>query len=306
MGNQEKESESLLQVDDVIKRLKTLRDKHGNIPFRVIFPGMERKVELAGIRYHYNHANTRTISAIPKIDIKGVAVELAGCNSLAYEIATIQTLFINYAQTMMKVKDLLEFIKKDKIRGISVKGQNVDLGLNVKNEFSRLYNVAKEIRDLMVSLKGFDQRIVSVVNEPILEKDYAVSFAHHIDPDLTDGEFAKMVANGAGEKTDIQRMAVYEAIIKKINAEITSRKRRINALKKRIAADPNSSEATNAKNLKNKTVSIIKTMLKRRALIMRRYATLRDKVYESIEKMNHNVEEMCDQHLESEFSIADN
>ena len=192
---------------------------------------------------------------------------MSGVNSLVRQIADVQMLFVQYARIMMTTKSLLENIQK---HGGSVS--------RVRKPFENLYAIAREIRDAMLSLQGFDKRLIEVTKETIKDSDYAATFAHHIDEDMTDAGFAALITNGIGEKTSVQRLAIYVEIIRKINSEIANRKRRIMALEKRIKADAKSHEATNARLLVKKSEGILDTLFKRREYVIERFNALRNAV----------------------------
>lgn len=281
-----------LKVSDVIKRLQEYTDEYGDMPIRVRLPGLTSSPRICGLWYSSPKGESGTLSEgaidiVPKYDVYGAVNELARVNSIVKEFADIKSCFINYADGMMKTKKVLENIQK---RG----GRCVDAG--TANEFKRLYGIAKEIRDLLISVKGFDQRLAQVVKEPFLDSDYCVAFTHHIGNDMSDSEFAKLITEGIGEKTSVQRMAVYQDIIKKINDEVSRREQRIKALEKRVADDKGSNESLNAQTLIKKSEGIIATLMKRREYIMGRYSALKSSVLGTIKNMDSNIDKMIEEH----------
>ena len=289
-------------VDDAIAKLRSLRTEHGNLPIRVRLPGSHRKPTISGFRFAHPHdikgrSCQKSIDIIPKYDVMGAANQLAGINSVIYELASIKTLFVNYAQTMMGIKSLLEGFAKRKLTG-TYKGKAVEIVPTVKEEFIKLYDVAREIRDYLKSLADFDSDMKKVIGEPLLGSDYVATFAHHIDMEMTDSEFAKLVTTGIGEKTSVQRLAVYNDILRKINKEIANRRHRINALEKRVQSDSGSNEANNATLLIRKSESIIATLMKRKEYILNRYDGLKSSIFENIKGMDDEIAKLFDEHAE--------
>ena len=282
-------------VDEVIARLQELKQERGNIPVRLYLAGINNRAPISGIRYDNSHADTGemvdgAISIVAKYDVWGIINELAACNSIVRQFADLKLLFVNYATVMMNCKALLEAMQKQKTKG-TYNGNAVEIVPTVKKEFSRLFDVAKQIRDIFTSLKDFDKRLTAVVKEPIRDADYTVAFQHHIDENMSDAEFANLITDGAGGKTSIHRMAAFLGAIDKINQEIENRSRRLAALDKRIASEKNSNEGLVAKKLKCKTQSIIDTLIKRREYVADRYSALKDSVVEDIKKMNKELSE---------------
>ena len=281
----------------MIKRLQTLQDERGNLPVKVLIPGLSKKSFISGIKVSSNSGDDirTTIDLVPKFDAKGCVTQLAGTNSIIHNVLTLQTLFVSFAEYIMKVKAILERFAQEKARG-GFKGKNVEIVPHVKAEFTRLFEIAKDIQAKMKVLGDFNTNLKEVVKEPIREADYMVSFEHHIDMDLTDSEFAKLITTGIGEKTSTQRLGVFLDIIQKINAEISNRGHRIHALERRIEADPSSNEAQNAMLLKKKSERIIETMLKRRDYIVGRYTMLRNSLKETLGNMDSKVNRMLEEH----------
>ena len=120
-----------------------------------------------------------------------------------------------------------------------------------------------------------------------------MTFAHHIDEDMTDAGFAALVTDGIGEKTSVQRLAVYVEIIRKINAEIANRKRRIAALEKRIKTD-SGQEAMNAKILIGKSEGIVATLQKRRDYVAERFTALRKSVSATMTQFVEEINKLYD------------
>lgn len=277
-------------IDGVIQRLKDIREVIGNANVRVKIPGIEKSPLICGIRptglkeaekHHFS------VDIVPRFDIQGASNLFSSRNRITREIANVQLLFIQYAKSMMKVKEILESIHK---RGGKVTA--------VKDDFNRLYEIAKQIKSSVNALEGFDKKMMEVIHETIKDSDYNAVFSHHLDFDLSDAGFAEMIADGIGEKTTVQRLAVYLDILRKINKEIEHRKRRITALDLRVKRDPDSQEAANARMIKNKTQSIIKTLEKRRDYIKTRYLALNRSIQDNIRKMNGEVEELTGSSVE--------
>ena len=285
-------------IDDCIHRLQALKAERGNLPVRVRLPGMRRKPSVCGIRYETSKnregdISSESIDIVPKFDVMGAANKLAGINSVICEMANIKTLFVTYAKYMMSIKALLDDFSKRGVKGM-YNGRMVEVVPSIKAEFMRLFDMAKEIRDNMKSLADFNENMKMVINEPLLESDYAATFAHHIDMSMTDSEFAKLITKGIGEKTSVQRLAVFQDVLRKINAEIRNRRRPIQALEKRIKSDEGSNEAANAQILKDKATSIVSTLMKRRDYIVSRYTALKDSILRNISSMDEDIETVSD------------
>lgn len=294
-------------IDDLIHRLQALKAERGNLPVRVRLPGMNRKPTVCGIRYEASKdrdgiVSSESIDIVPKFDVMGAANKLAGTNSLICEMANIKTLFVTYAKYMMSIKALLDDFSKRGVKGM-YNGRIMEVVPPIKSDFTRLYDIAKEIRDTMKLLADFNENMKKVINEPILESDYAATFAHHIDMSMTDSEFAKLITKGVGDKTSVQRLAVYQDVLRKINDEIANRRRRIQALEKRIKADEGSNEAMNARILKDKSASIVVTLMKRRDYIVTRYTALKDSILKNISSMDEDIEQMMEEHADFQAPV---
>ena len=280
-----KEKRNYLMVSDVLARLSEFKDEYGDMPIRVQLAGMNRKPVISGVRCSTpKDGEKRCISIVPKYDVRGIINEMAGVNSLVKQIADVQMLFIHYAQMMMQTKATLEAIQK---RGGDISP--------VRKPFVKLYEIAKDIRDGVKSIQGLNKRLADVAKETIRDSDYAVTFAHHIDEDMTDAGFAALVTDGIGEKTSVQRLAVYVEIIRKINAEIANRKRRIAALEKRIKAD-SGQESINAKILIGKSEGIVATLQKRRDYVSERFTALRKSVIATITQFGEEINKLYNEH----------
>ena len=268
---------------DVVRCLEGYIEEYGDLPIRIRLAGLLQRPIISGIRYNGHVSDnlhvSESIEIVPHYDIKGDLNKFSGVNSVIKELANVQTLFVQYAQGMMSMRTLLEEIAK---RGGKVS--------SVKAGFNRLYDIAKNIRDGVFSLKRFDKHMLAVINESIKDDDYAATFEHHIDGEMTDAGFAALVSDGAGKTTDIQRLETYVEISKKINAEIDNRKRRIVALKKRIKADKNTQESINARTLIGKLESIVATLIKRRSYIRDRYKALKNMLTKKMKEMSATIE----------------
>lgn len=273
-----------LMVSDVLARLSEFKDEYGDLPIRVQLAGMNSKPVISGVRYSAPKDGANgCISIVPKYDVRGIVNEMSGANSLVKQIADVQLLFVQYAQMMMQAKATLEEIQK--------RGGNIS---PVRKPFVKLYEIAKDIRDGIKSIQGLDKRLVDVAKETIRDSDYAVTFAHHIDEDMTDAGFAALVTDGIGEKTSVQRLAVYVEIIRKINAEIANRKRRIAALEKRIKAD-SGQESMNAKILISKSEGIVATLQKRRDYVSERFTALWKSVSATMTQFGEEINKLYDE-----------
>ena len=276
-------------LDDIISILQDYKEEYGNLPIKVRLSGLNQRPEISGIRYNSHISDnlnvSESIEIVPRYDIQGDLNKFSGVNSVIKEMANVQTLFVQYAKGMMSIKNLLDNIAKN--------GGKVS---TTRAEFDRLYAIAREIRDSVNSLQGFDKKMSAVINESIKDYDYAAVFSHHIDQDMTDVGFAALVTDGIGEKTSVHRLAVYVEIIKKINAEIANRKRRISALEKRIKADRGSQESLNAKVLIGKSEGIVATLLKRRDYVMERFSALRKSVDTTINHFGDEIKQLYAEH----------
>lgn len=301
MSETKKKKQTCLTVDEVISRLQELEDERGNLPVRLRLPGLGVNPIICGIRYSVDkHDSSKggKIEIVPRYDVKGSANQICGVNSIVYEMANIQSLFMQFASDIVRVKNALEEFKRKK-ETVYYNGRNIELVPLVRGEFKRLYEKARDIQGAVNSLKEFDKRMALVVKEPILDSDYPAAFDHHIDMEMSDSEFAKLITNGIGEKTSVQRLAVYVEILRKINTEISNRKRRAQALAKRIKAEASSNEGNNAKVLLNKAESIIATLLRRRDYIIGRYKALKESVFATIAKQDSEIAKIVAEHKDT-------
>lgn len=282
MPNMSNKKRKYLLIGDVLARLSELKEEYGDLPIRVQLAGMNSQPVISGVRYSASRDREKgCITIVPKYDVMGIINEMAGANSLVKQIADVKLLFVQYAQMMMQTKATLEAIHK--------KGGSIS---RVRKPFEKLYEIAKNIRDGIKSIQGLDKRLVDVAKETIRDSDYAAVFSHHIDEDMTDAGFAALVTDGIGEKTSVQRLAVYVEIIRKINVEIANRKRRIVALQKRIKADGGTQESHNARILISKSEGIIATLLKRRDYVTERFAALRRSVDATIDQFGEEINKL--------------
>lgn len=276
-------------LDAIIARLQEFRDKFGNIPVRCRLPGALRKIPLIGIQSSKDEtavagAKQRVVDIIPQYDAEGLMTEKGGVNTIAREIADIFAMFRDVARSLISVKAMISNDQK-----CFKETSNTSL---VLSKFNKIYDSATKIKDLLVGLKGFDARLRDVVKECIAEDDYCVSYAHHIDINMSDAEFAKAVTDGVGSKTSVQRMSIFLDVIDKINKEINTRMHRITALERRIAEDKDSNESNNAKILIKKSYHIIETLKKRREYMSDRFTALKDSVLSNIERMEKDLQDL--------------
>ena len=286
MSKTENKKRKYLQVSDVLSRLSDFMEQYGDMPIRVRLAGMNTSPIISGFRCTVpKDGKQGFVSIVPKYDIKGVINELAGANSIVKQMADLQVLFVQYAQIMMKSKATLETIQK----------QGGDIS-SIRKPFAQLYEIAKHIRDGVRSLQGFDKRLVEVTKETFRDSDYSATFEHHIDENMTDAGFAALVTDGIGEKTSVQRLAAYVKIIRKINKEIANRRRRINALEKRVEAEGDTQESLNAKILIKKSEGIVDTLLRRRDYVHERFVALRKSVSKTIATFGDDINKLyCEQ-----------
>ena len=282
-------------LDEVIARLQTLREERGNLPVKILLPGCAKKPIISGIRYtdsgntEYKYA---CIDIVPKYDVMGLINELSGTNSVLRGMNDIKTLFVQFCKDIMSVKSTLEFLSKGHATA-TFNGKKVEIVPHLKGDFKCLYEMSKKIREAVLKLSGFNDNLAAVIKEPISDGDYPALYSHHIDISLSDSEFARAITDGIGEKTSVQRLAVFVDILRKIDKEIESRDQRIRALEKRIAAEGDTNEGMNAKILKNKSEGIIKTLTKRRKYIRDRFHALKSSVESSIGGMVEEIETIC-------------
>ena len=275
-------------VSQAIQRLTDLQEEHGDIPIRVGLPGMYRKPVIRGIRYvktdrmTENGARiTESIDILPHYDVMGSANELDGCNSIVKNIEQAKTFFLHCCEALNNCKTLLETMKKQEFR-VPHGERMVEFVPQVREDFIRVYDVARGIQVQMKELTDFAANLKSVVHEPFGDEDYVAFFAHHIDPDMSDAGFATLVGNGSKSKSLLQRLGYYIDIIKKLNQEISRRRHRISQLEKRIQADKNTQEGENAKVLRNKNCHVIAVLENRKTYIKSRFLTLAKDIHEKV------------------------
>ena len=291
----QKKRKPIEKISDVITRLQTFKETYGDLPISIRLPGLARTPSISGIRYSYDGRTKRKIiHIVPKYDVVGSANEMAGINSVTHNINDIRRLFVDFANLMLRSKELLEDFKK---KSDNVKSYSLMIS-KVKTVFQNLYKQAQVLQKSIKSLEDFDRRMTMVINEPLNDADYQATFDHHIDEDMTDAEFAKLITDGIGDKTFVQRLSAYLDIIRKINDEISNRKRRIKVLEKRIDSDKGSSEAENAKILKKKSIGIIRTLQNRRGYIVERYDALLNSINQHLTTMKEEMAKSLKVHTE--------
>ena len=283
-----------IKASEVVARIREIQEEQGDLPVKICLPGLPKKPTISGIRIVKNSKQNEltNIDIVPQYDIRGYLTEASSANTIAYQVATTQTMFQNFAKGLFSVKEILENYK---IVGKKTfyNGREVDLVPTVRGDFIKLFETARAIEKGINSLAGFDKRLAQVVKEPFHDEHYAAAYSHGIDINLSDTEFAKAITDGIGEKTSVQRLAVYIDIMRKINAEIESRRKRIAQLDKRIRAEKTSNEGLNAKVLKTKSLGIIETLAKRRKYILDRYTALKDSIVANIGTMTDEIETLA-------------
>ena len=285
---------SYIKSSEVLARIKEIKDEYGDIPVKICLPGLPKKPEISGIRIVKGDSghSSPNIDIIPKYDINGFLAEASSVNTVAYEIATTQSMFRRFATDILALKKMLEDYKVAN-KQVIFNGKSVDLVPLIKDNFNNLLKYAQKIQPLVKSLAGFDKRMKEVIDEPFKTEDYASSYSHSIDINMTDAEFAKSIADGIGEKTSVQRLASYVDIMRKINKEIESRKQRIAQLEKRIKAEKATNEGMNAQILKNKAQGIIDTLQKRRDYILKRFMMLKKSIFANVATLEDEIVDLA-------------
>ena len=281
---------SYIKSSEVLGRIKEIKDEYGDIPVKICLPGLPKKPEISGIRIVKGDTPNAapSIDIIPKYDINGFLVEASSVNTIAYEIATTQSMFRRFATDILALKKMLEEYKVVN-KKVVYNGKSVELVPLIKDNFNTLLGYAQKIQPLVKSLAGLDKRLKEVIDEPFKTEDYASAYAHSIDISLSDAEFAKAISEGIGEKTSVQRLAVYVDIMRKINKEIEARKQRIVQLEKRIKAEKSTNEGMNAQVLKTKAQGIINTLQKRRDYIMKRFISLKKSILGDVASLEEEI-----------------
>lgn len=285
---------SYIKSSEVLGRIKEIKDEYGDIPVKICLPGLPKKPEISGIRIVKGDTPNAapSIDIIPKYDINGFLVEASSVNTVAYEIATTQSMFGRFATDVLALKKILTEYKVVN-KKVIYNGKTVELVPLVKDYFNNLLGYAQKIQPLVKSLAGFDKRLKEVIDEPFKTEDYASAYSHGIDISLSDAEFAKAISDGIGEKTSVQRLASYVDIMRKINKEIESRKQRIVQLEKRIKAEKSTNEGMNAQVLKSKAQGIIDTLQKRRDYILKRFMMLKKSILSNVASLEEEIVDLA-------------
>lgn len=282
-------------MSEVISRLKAIQDEHGDIQVKICMPGLPKKPIISGIRIVKANKQKEIpyIDIVPRYDITGYLAEASSVNTIAYQFATTQTMFRQFATGILSVKAILENFKVIG-KKVMYNGKNVELVPMIRGKFKKLFDIAKNIQDGIIEISGFDKRLSAVVKEPFRQEDYASAYSHGIDITLSDAEFAKAITEGIGDKTSVQRLAVFVDVMRKINKEIESRRQRIAQLDKRISAEKGTNEGLNAKILKSKAEGIIETLMKRRIYMLERYNALRQSIIANVQSLSDEITDLAE------------
>lgn len=283
-----KPKKSYLTIDDLIEKLNSIREERGNLPIRIGLPGLPMLPTISAVRCDGASTSASSGKGIvgekavidPNYDPKGTMVECMSATYLGKQFWLVQTQYSHVFELLRSIKKILESSSKA--------GKGIPLA--VKKSFIQVIKETIDIKKILEEVQGFDKRMYSLINEPIADYDYPLSYDQHIDPSMTDEGFAKELTKAIEDKTDIQRMAILVEVIKKVEEEIENRRTKREKLGLRGEDDCNSPEVRTAQFLKKKTEHYIETLQKRKRIVAEKVDDLRRKIEDQMNDMVKEVQ----------------
>lgn len=190
-------------------------------------------------------------------------------------LVEMRSAFVRAADALQNTNRILSRLPADKEGCRAALKRTKEAFRLLAQDMEGAFSILREMRD-------FEREIQEAIENPLPFEGAPPIDGGTTDPSQTDEGFLKSLAKCVRERSAIERLHAYIAVLKGVNAEIAKRRERIAKLAERIRAEPGAQEAVNAKVLKTRLEASVKVLCKRRDAVIRRFMQNRKQALQKI------------------------